>query len=89
MSEKFKSFVIGQGLPPSVYEKLQATSSKDIYWLGSDEYRVIGAASPAYEERFLSACGDTPEGSSQRNKCRRGMLFPDRQAAMKKMLETK
>jgi ATP-dependent protease ClpP protease subunit len=54
----FRDFVINQGLPNSIYEKLISTSSDDIYWLSKSDLNLIGTM-PAYlEEKQQAICGD-------------------------------
>lgn len=85
LADDFKAFVLSQGLPPSIYEKLIATSSKDIYWLTTTDLGLIGVAAPAYDERYKSECGKL-EGRP-RTKCRNTMLGPERKDALEKLKE--
>lgn len=57
MTIDFKAFVLEQGLPQSIYERLIATSSSEIYWLTKDDIRLIGSSPPYFSEKVLASCG--------------------------------
>lgn len=57
-STEFKAFVLEQGLPLSIYEKLMATSSQIILWLTKEDIELIGN-SPAYiDEKLHKMCDE-------------------------------
>lgn len=56
MNAKFKDFVLEQGLPLSIYEKLIATSSQEIYWLNESELKLIGSSPPYFVEKIFASC---------------------------------
>jgi len=88
LSEQFKSYVLKQGLPQSIYEKLISTPSDKIYWLTVDDYILIGISPPAYNERYKSECGSIEEKHA-RKKCRNTILSPERSKALDKVFEIK
>jgi hypothetical protein len=86
MSDSFRSFVLRQGLPQSLYEKLLATPSEGVYWLTSQDIRLIGPGPPYFQERLLASCGELITAQPPRPQesliCMQDMLTPDRERAM-------
>ncbi|HEU0219307.1 MAG TPA: hypothetical protein VFQ98_00710 [Gallionella sp.] len=62
MSNTFRAFVLKQGLPQSLYEKLIATPSTSLYWLNDSDMQLIGTYSPYYEEKLRNTCGPLGNG---------------------------
>lgn len=58
MSKEYRTFVLRQGLPRSLYEKLNATPSEDMYWLTTQDIKLIGTSPPYFEEKILATCGE-------------------------------
>jgi hypothetical protein len=85
LDERFKEYLLNQGLPQSIYEKLLSTSSNKIYWLTIEDLILIGISSPAYEERFISKCGNVQD-SVAKKKCRWDMVSPERIKAWQKVM---
>ena len=56
MNSRFKEFVLEQGLPLSIYEKLIATSSLEVYWLNESELKLIGSSPPYFVEKIFASC---------------------------------
>lgn len=84
LAEEFRAYVLNQGLPQSIYEKLNSTSSDSVYWLTIQDLILIGGSSPAYEERFKSACGNLQ--SDAKRQCRLKMILPERVKAWQKVM---
>lgn len=56
LEDKFRAYLVMQGLPQSIIEKLMATSSKNIYWLNDQELGLIGWAPPYFDELIFAKC---------------------------------
>jgi len=56
-NETFKEFVLQQGLPMSLYERLLSTESGDIYWLSAADLKLIGTSPPYFAEKEKAICG--------------------------------
>ena len=56
MEKSFREYVLHQGLPPSLYEKLLATPSTEVYWLNRDELLLVGEFPPFYQELMEARC---------------------------------
>lgn len=65
MSSAFQSFVLQQGLPNSIYEKLIATANNDIYWLSKYDIDLIGISPRAIEEKTHALCWGLVKESRQ------------------------
>jgi hypothetical protein len=79
MERDFYDFVTSQGLPRSIYEKLLATPSTEVYWLTSNDLALIGMSPPYLEEKIIAACGAVPKNLTDMDayiKCQRGVIFP-------------
>ena len=55
-NKSFRDFVLEQGLPQSLYEKLIATNSTEIYWLNQSDLDLIGSSPPYFTELMLAKC---------------------------------
>ena len=71
LSLSFKAFLIDQGLPLSIYEKLMSMSSQEIHWLSESELLLIGGFPPYYDELLKATCGSALENDEQRSTMRR------------------
>lgn len=77
MERDFFDFVMSQGLPRSIYEKLLATPSTEVYWLTEADLALIGISPPYLEEKFIAACGATPDNLKDIKvyaKCQQGVV---------------
>jgi hypothetical protein len=54
---KFKEYVLSQGMPLSIFEKLMAIPSGEIYWLKDADIKLIGDTPPYFEEKQNALCG--------------------------------
>jgi hypothetical protein len=87
MSDNFKTFVRRQGLPESLYERLVATSSDNVYWLTEDDWQLVGTWPPYYAEKLLSTCGPIPNGSvAEHNKCEAGLTVREKAEAFDRIV---
>lgn len=57
MSDGYRQFILGQGLPQSLYERLMATSSTEVHWLDPREIDLISIRPPYYDEKVKASCG--------------------------------
>lgn len=71
LSTAYRTFLLDQGLPQSIYEKLMSMSSEEIYWLTESELLLIGGFPPYYDELLRAACPspDTDEKRTAMRKC--------------------
>jgi len=56
MNSSFKNFVLEQGLPLSIYERLLATDSSEMYWLTKEDLRLIGSSPAYFMEKMKTTC---------------------------------
>lgn len=53
----FKDFVLEQGLPSTLYDRLLATGSTEMYWLSEADLDLIGISPPYFAEKVNAICG--------------------------------
>lgn len=96
MNSSFKEFVLEQGLPISIYERLIATSSTEIYWLNNDDLRLIGSSPSYFSEKIRASCFKLGEQFFDRGKgdndkralvnCMYGLTWTERVLAVDSLL---
>ena len=78
MSKQYKNFILRQGFPESLYEKLNATPSSDVYWLTTKDIELVGASPPYYWEKLLASCGEFLHDDRKFVNCNANISMPER-----------
>lgn len=78
MSKQYKKFLLRQGFPESLYEKLNATPSSDVYWLTVKDLELVGASPPYYQEKLLASCGQLLHDDMKFLNCHGEISAPER-----------
>ncbi len=71
MEQRFRDFLLRQGMPLSIYERLLSTSSEVVYWASEDDLVLLGGFPPYYEELLTATCGPVPQTDEERHAYRK------------------
>jgi hypothetical protein len=91
-TDSFNEFVLKQGLPESLIEKLMATSSNEIYWLSPAELSLIGSSPPFFAEKFSATCpklnkNDFSQTMDERRACERKLIRNDKAIGLNQLIQ--
>ena len=91
--KSFQTYLQDQGFPQSLYEKLMATNSRELYFLQQDDLKLIGMWPPYFEEELLARCGPsndhaTPQASDRWIACVHSIVTPASAKAIRALLPT-